>query len=170
MNKEMGMKRSGFTMIELVMVIVVLGILASIAVSKLAVTADDARITKGKSQVSAIRSAIILQRSKNMMRGLTNGGNPSKLDAFTGASNIADATKINLFDYDTNKSDPSKKLLDYPIRAVAADKSGWRKTAANKYTFRVTNVDVNFTYNSGTFDCTHGTDTEAKKLCNTLTQ
>jgi hypothetical protein len=108
----------------------------------------------------------------NMMRGLTNGGNPTKLDAFTGASNISDATKINLFDYDSNSSDPTKKLLDYPIRAVAADKSGWRKTANNSYTFRVTNVDVNFTYTNtnGSFDCTHGTDTQAKKLCNTLTQ
>ncbi len=169
------MKRNGFTMIELVMVIVVLGILASIAVSKMAVTADDARITKGKAQVSAIRSAITLQRSKNMMRGLTNGGNPTRLDAlgFTagvGSSTTTSSVGDNLFDYDTNTSDSSKKLLDYPIRAVAADKSGWRKTAANTYVFRVTNLDINFTYNSGTFDCTHGTDTEAKKLCNTLTQ
>ena len=50
MNKEIGMKKA-FTMIELVMVIVVLGILASIAVSKMAVTRDDAMIVKGKSQV-----------------------------------------------------------------------------------------------------------------------
>jgi len=158
--------RKAFTMIELVFVIVVLGILASIAVSKMAVTRDDALVVKGKSQVSAIRSAITLQRSKNMMRGLTNGGNPAKLDALASANSVAGN---NLFDYDTNTSDSSKKLLDYPIRAVAADKSGWRKVS-NKYVFRVTNMDINFTYSSGTFDCTHGTDTEAKKLCNTLTQ
>ena len=162
------MKRSGFTMIELVIVIVVLGILSSIAVSKMSVTRDDATIVKGKSQVSAIRSAITLQRSKNMMRGMSNGGNPKKLDALSAATSLAGD---NLFDYDTNASVARNKLLDYPIRAVATGKDGWSKTANNKYTFHATNVDVNFTYtaNTGSFDCTHGTDTKAKKLCNTLT-
>lgn len=39
------MKRSGFTMIELVFVIVILGILASVAIPKLAATRDDAKIS-----------------------------------------------------------------------------------------------------------------------------
>ena len=152
-------------MIELVMVIVVLGILASVAVSKMSVTRDDALITKGKSQVSAIRSAITLMRSKNMMRGMTGGGNPIHLDALSTATS---SDGENLFDYDSNASDSTKKILDYPIRAKSKD--GWRKVAADKYTFNVTNLDINFTYNAGSFDCTHGTDTKAKKLCNTLTQ
>ncbi len=156
--------KKAFTMIELVMVIVVLGILSSIAVSKMGVTRDDALITKGKSQVAAIRSAITLMRSKNMMRGAVAGGNPTHLDALSGAtSNDGD----NLFDYDRNSSDSTKKILDYPIRAKSKD--GWRKVAADKYTFNVTNVDVNFTYSAGSFDCTHGTDTPAKKMCDTLT-
>jgi prepilin-type N-terminal cleavage/methylation domain-containing protein len=37
------MKRSAFTMVEIVMVIVVLGVLMSVAVSKLATSRDDAR-------------------------------------------------------------------------------------------------------------------------------
>ena len=152
-------------MIELVVVIVVLGILASIAVSKMSVTRDDALITKGKSQVATIRSAITLMRSKNMMRGMTGGGNPTRLDALSGATS---SDGDNLFDYDSNASDNTKKILDYPIRAKSND--GWRKVAADKYTFNVTNLDINFTYNAGSFDCTHGTDTPAKKLCDTLTQ
>ena len=50
------MKRSGFTMIELVFVIVILGILASVAIPKLAATRDDANIAKASTEISSIVS------------------------------------------------------------------------------------------------------------------
>ncbi len=50
------MKRSGFTMVELIFVIVILGILASVAIPKLAATRDDAKISKAASEVSTLVS------------------------------------------------------------------------------------------------------------------
>jgi len=47
-------KRAGFTMIELVFVIVILGILASVAIPKLAATRDDAEVTAGVQRVSSL--------------------------------------------------------------------------------------------------------------------
>lgn len=52
------MKRSGFTMIELVFIIVILGILGSIAVPKMAASREDARIVSLRTDLGTIMQAL----------------------------------------------------------------------------------------------------------------
>jgi general secretion pathway protein G len=61
--------RGAFTMMELVFVIVVIGILSAIAIPKFAVTRNDAIITKAKTTVGALRSAVSMERQKRVLRG-----------------------------------------------------------------------------------------------------
>ena len=61
--------KKAFTMIELVFVIVVLGILSAVAIPKFAATRTDAQISKGRADISSIRSAIITERQSRLITG-----------------------------------------------------------------------------------------------------
>lgn len=56
-------------MMEIVFVIVILGILAAIAIPKLALGRSDACITKLRGEISAVRSTINLEQSKEFLLG-----------------------------------------------------------------------------------------------------
>ncbi len=137
-------------MIEMVFVIVILGILSSIAISKMAVTRDDAIVAKGRSQVAAIRNAIVLTRNQLLLQGQT--GWPNRLDHLSSTtSNDGDP----IFDANGTAANDIK-LLDYPV--YAKNENGhWRKVNTNKYAYKMENNDVIFTYSNttGSFDCDH---------------
>ncbi len=134
-------------MIELIFVIVVLGILAAIAVPKFAATRDDAIITKGRSDVAAIRSGIVSDRQKRIMRGL---------NSYIPDANLT--TTAGLF----------AGVLTYPIKS-SSNPGGWTKVlGSNKYYIYHLGGGINcqFTYNdiAGTFKLSNKQPAECKKL------
>jgi prepilin-type N-terminal cleavage/methylation domain-containing protein len=61
--------QSGFTLIELVIVIVILGILAAVAIPKYEDMREQARVATLKGELGSIRSAIAIQYSRNALNG-----------------------------------------------------------------------------------------------------
>ena len=83
--------KNAFTMIELVFVVVVIGILAAVAIPKFAMTRNDAIITKAKTTVGALRSAIATERQKQILRGNYDD------------INISTAMSLLEYGYDSNR-------------------------------------------------------------------
>ena len=152
------MIKSAFTMIELIFAIVIIGILAAIAVPKLMVTRDDAIYVKGKSQLSSIKSGITMQKSKNMLRGITNSGSyyPTKLD------NYYPTEQQYLFYFGDGNS---SNILESPIYPKKSQGYWWESNSTTYHYFVSDDKNVTFTYNpqTGSFDCDH-TQQECKNL------
>ena len=153
------MKRTGFTLIELIFVIVVLGILSAIALPKFFGAHKDAVIATGKSDVSAIRAAILNERQKRLIKGEV--GFITSLDS--GVSNNAEG--VTIFD---NNGTASSGLLTYGV--TTKDASGhWLKTGTNQYTYKIddsTSCTFAYTPSNGKFvlSGTSANDTDCQKL------
>ncbi|WP_312246575.1 prepilin-type N-terminal cleavage/methylation domain-containing protein [Stutzerimonas nitrititolerans] len=68
-------QQSGFTMIELIMVIVILGILAAFALPKFANFGTDARVAAMQGLAGAVKSASAIAHSQALVKGLDSSGN-----------------------------------------------------------------------------------------------
>lgn len=134
--------KKAFTLIELVFVIVILGILATVAIPKLIVTRDDAEIAKAKSQIAAVRSGIQLKRNEMILSG--QQGYPTNLEDGTCCFGGILSTRI-----EERKDDNSY---------------GW-KLEKNTYSINTNKEKVDFTYNAsdGSFKCTDATSDDDKK-------
>ena len=67
-------KASGFTLIEVMVVVIILGILAAIVVPRVMDRPDDARITKAKQDIRALESALNLYKLDNFVYPTTDQG------------------------------------------------------------------------------------------------
>ncbi len=127
--------RKAFTMIELVFVIVVIGILSAIAIPKLAVTRDDAIITKGRTTVASVRSALSTERQKRILRG--------------------NFTAITATDVGTNFDN----LLEYSVKSCSGSRCGGWSTSGSTYTFHGPTGDIACTLStSNKLNCASGLD------------
>ena len=73
-RKNKSIKINGFTLIEVMVVVVILSILAAIVVPKIMDRPEQARITKAKSDIRALEAALNLYRLDNMIYPTTEQG------------------------------------------------------------------------------------------------
>ncbi len=148
----MKQSKSAFTMIELVFVIVIIGILATVAIPRLSATRDDAEVTKAKVLIASVRSALAMERQKRILRG-----------DFTPITSVG--TSTNAFDvFSADKDGNRKNVLEYSVLS-STDKGKWdfNVTNTNEYTFHMSK-DVAFKIDNGRFVCVDENASECKTL------
>jgi len=74
MQQQKSRKQSGFTLIELMVVVVILAVLAAFVAPKLMDRPDEARLVKAKQDISAISSALQLYKLDNFVYPTTDQG------------------------------------------------------------------------------------------------
>ena len=125
--------RRGFTLIELVMVIVILGILAAIAIPKFVDLTGEAQQAATKSGLGAIRSVIAIEYAKN---------------ATSGTASFPSAITTGLF---ADARIPTNKLNNATgVGAVTAAPSG-TATSANGWWY-ISASGIAGAYSDGTVD------------------
>lgn len=124
-------RRHAFTLVELVMVIVIIGLLAAVVTPQFSSMKTEAQNAAEQGAVSAIRSGINLANMTRLAQGLD--GYPSTLDS--AANGVASATNV---------------LFTQVIKDGVSDPN-WQKTGNRRYRFNPTQRVYTYNQNAGTF-------------------
>ena len=126
------MNRKGFTLIELILVIAILGILAVSALPKFLNLSQNAEDASKDGVIGALRSGIALYRANDM---IANGGTGAYPTALDGEANAACANCFST------------------VLANGVNDASWVRTSDTAYTFNNGSGTVTYTYNAtnGTF-------------------
>ena len=152
------MKRRAFTVVELMFVIVIIGILASFAIPKFAVSKNDAEIAKAKNTVAAVRNSIATKRQKQILSG----------QIATGITTLSSQTGYNqpIFDAFNGKTDDP--VLMYPLTSCkdAKARACWYAKDRVNYIYKMPNgANVEFVLqNNSRFDCKDPNSAHCKRL------
>ncbi len=144
MNMKRISSKRAFTIIELIFVIIVIGILASVALPKFSESYKQSLISKAQSKVSAIRSAIQVYKTKHVLLG--EDPYPDSLSS----------DNTHLFD----------TIL--PSAEIAGTDAGkWEKINDEKYKYHLNDGYIVFEYDKsqGSFRCNPG-ESSSQELCN----
>jgi general secretion pathway protein G len=124
---------SGFSLIELMIVIVILGLLASMLVPKIMDRPDEARVTKAKMDIRAVESALKLYKLDNGFYPTTEQGlralmaksesKPSPRNFRSGGYLDANEVPQDPWGHDFLYRSPGDSGRDYEIISLGADGS-----------------------------------------------
>ena len=165
--------KNSFTLIELIFVIVIIGLLASVAVPKFNQTKTNASAVSAKGIISSVRTAIatkhgewIINDDLNSDNGYTPQGYPIQLDN-------ASVNKAGEDLFDGNSTLP---ILKNPIKSCLSNNC-WYKYKENDtdnnisyYAYKFTNEDnITLDYNgsNGNFKCNND-GSKSKKECESI--
>ena len=142
--------RKAFTMIELVFVIAVIGILAVIAVPIFSATRDDATLTKAKTTVANIRTALSSEVQARILK--------ADYTPITNVGGTKNSNSSDIFDFFGDASgQTTDRVLEYPTKSCKADaKSCWMRIGSSTYKYYFPSAiggDVTFTVSGGRFNC-----------------
>ncbi|OCR91003.1 prepilin-type N-terminal cleavage/methylation domain-containing protein [Campylobacter fetus] len=99
--------KKAFTIMEIVFVIIILGILVSIAIPRFSINRKDAQIAKAQVELANIRSTIALKRSESF---LVSGESSAATSNATSLSNILKEAKVS-----TTNNTSSDYLLRWSV-------------------------------------------------------
>jgi len=151
--------KSAFTMIELIFVIVIIGILGSMAVTRFGNMKNTTDLATTRSDIAALRSAIMTERQRSLVQGT-----PSYITKLT-PDYTADTS---LFTGDGGiGTEPARTLLTYGLKA-GTGAGEWEANSGIKYTYHSATQETIFDYNvtNGSFNCTEAAGNDCKALSN----